>query len=84
MKANGFTLVEVMVALLIFGMIAVAGVTVMRSTIDSQSIVRAQVDRIGEFAAIGVTRVHLRFIEISDVDHLELVASEVLPQVVTL
>ncbi len=49
MKANGFTLVEVMVALLIFGVIAVAGVTVMRSTIDSQTIVRAQIDRVGEF-----------------------------------
>ncbi|MFC0526439.1 LLM class F420-dependent oxidoreductase [Phytohabitans kaempferiae] len=42
------------------------------------------VERIGEFAEIGVTRVHLRFIEISDVDHVELVASEVLPQVVGL
>lgn len=42
------------------------------------------VDRIGEFAAIGVTRVHLRFIEITDVDHLDLVASDVLPQVVAL
>jgi F420-dependent oxidoreductase-like protein len=38
------------------------------------------VDRIGEFAAIGTTRVHLRLTEISDLDHLELIASEVLPQ----
>ncbi|MEJ3747560.1 LLM class F420-dependent oxidoreductase [Actinomycetes bacterium KLBMP 9797] len=38
------------------------------------------VDRIGEFAAIGATRAHLRLIDISDVDHLELVAAEVLPQ----
>jgi general secretion pathway protein J len=45
----GFTLVEMMVALLIFGMIAVAGVTVMRSTVYSQQIVRARVDRVGEF-----------------------------------
>jgi len=39
------------------------------------------VDRIGEFAAIGATRVHLRLIEIDDHDHLSLIASEVLPQV---
>jgi F420-dependent oxidoreductase-like protein len=39
------------------------------------------VQRIGEFAEIGVTRVHLRLIDIADIDHLELVASEVLPQV---
>ncbi|MDG4774722.1 LLM class F420-dependent oxidoreductase [Solwaraspora sp. WMMD792] len=38
------------------------------------------VDRIGEFAAIGTSRVHLRFIDLADLDHLELVAAEVLPQ----
>jgi F420-dependent oxidoreductase-like protein len=38
------------------------------------------VDRIGEFAAIGTTRVHLRLIDMADLDHLELIASEVLPQ----
>ncbi|GAA2704924.1 LLM class F420-dependent oxidoreductase [Micromonospora olivasterospora] len=38
------------------------------------------VDRIGEFAAIGTTRVHLRLIDLADLDHLELVAAEVLPQ----
>ncbi|MEU8376817.1 LLM class F420-dependent oxidoreductase [Micromonospora sp. NPDC048894] len=38
------------------------------------------VDRIGEFAAIGATRVHLRLIELDDLDHLELIAAEVLPQ----
>lgn len=38
------------------------------------------VDRLGEFAAIGATRVHLRLIELDDLDHLELIASEVLPQ----
>jgi general secretion pathway protein J len=46
---RGFTLVEMLVAILIFGVIAAAGVAVMRSTIDSQAIVRAQVDRHGEF-----------------------------------
>ena len=36
--------------------------------------------RIGEFAAIGATRVHLRLIDFADLDHLELIAAEVLPQ----
>ncbi|MBX7265226.1 LLM class F420-dependent oxidoreductase [Micromonospora sp. Llam7] len=38
------------------------------------------VDRIGEFAAIGATRVHLRLIDLSDLDHLDLIAAEVLPR----
>ncbi|MCX4469996.1 LLM class F420-dependent oxidoreductase [Micromonospora sp. NBC_01655] len=38
------------------------------------------VDRIGEFAAIGTARVHLRLIDLADLDHLELIAAEVLPQ----
>lgn len=38
------------------------------------------VERIGRFAAIGATRVHLRFTAIDDLDHLELIASDVLPQ----
>jgi alkanesulfonate monooxygenase SsuD/methylene tetrahydromethanopterin reductase-like flavin-dependent oxidoreductase (luciferase family) len=37
------------------------------------------VERIGEFAAIGTTRVHLRLIDMADLDHLELIAAEVLP-----
>jgi hypothetical protein len=37
------------------------------------------VERIGEFAAIGATRVHLRLIDMADLDHLELIAAEVLP-----
>ncbi|AWS47009.1 LLM class F420-dependent oxidoreductase [Streptosporangium sp. 'caverna'] len=37
------------------------------------------VERIGEFAAIGTTRVHLRLIDMDDLDHLELIAAEVLP-----
>jgi alkanesulfonate monooxygenase SsuD/methylene tetrahydromethanopterin reductase-like flavin-dependent oxidoreductase (luciferase family) len=41
------------------------------------------VDRIGEFAAIGASRVHLRLVEMSDLDHLELIAAEVLPQLRT-
>ncbi|MEV6516931.1 LLM class F420-dependent oxidoreductase [Micromonospora chalcea] len=38
------------------------------------------VDRIGEFAAVGTTRVHLRLIDFDDLDHVELIAAEVLPQ----
>jgi F420-dependent oxidoreductase-like protein len=38
------------------------------------------VDRIGEFAAIGGGRVHLRLTDMFDLDHLELIAAEVLPQ----
>ncbi|HET9516134.1 MAG TPA: LLM class F420-dependent oxidoreductase [Actinoplanes sp.] len=39
------------------------------------------VQRIGEFSAIGATRVHLRLIDLTDIDHLDLIAAEVLPQV---
>jgi F420-dependent oxidoreductase-like protein len=39
------------------------------------------VQRIGELAAAGATRVHLRVIDMSDLDHVDLIASEVLPQV---
>ncbi|MBQ1070173.1 MULTISPECIES: LLM class F420-dependent oxidoreductase [unclassified Micromonospora] len=38
------------------------------------------VDRIGEFAAVGATRVHLRLIDFDDLDHVELIAAEVLPR----
>lgn len=38
------------------------------------------VERIGQFAEIGATRVYLRLTDFADLDHLELLASEVLPQ----
>lgn len=38
------------------------------------------VDRIGELAAVGATRFHLRITDMTDLDHIELIASEVLPQ----
>ncbi|WP_341721417.1 LLM class F420-dependent oxidoreductase [Micromonospora sp. FIMYZ51] len=38
------------------------------------------VDRIGEFAKLGTERVHLRLTDLTDLDHLELIAAEVLPQ----
>jgi len=40
------------------------------------------VQRIGEMAEAGATRVHLRIIDMSDLDHVDLIASEVLPQVI--
>jgi F420-dependent oxidoreductase-like protein len=39
------------------------------------------VDRIGQFAGIGVDRLYLQALDLSDIDHLELVAAEVLPHV---
>ena len=46
---KGFTLVEMLVALAIFGLVSAAGVTVMRFTVDNQAVVRAHTDRIGAF-----------------------------------
>jgi general secretion pathway protein J len=46
---KGFTLVEMLVALAIFGLVAAAGVTVMRFTVDNQAVVRAHANRIGAF-----------------------------------
>jgi F420-dependent oxidoreductase-like protein len=39
------------------------------------------VQRLGELAEAGATRAHLRVIDMADLDHLDLIASEVLPQV---
>ncbi len=39
------------------------------------------VDKIGRFAEIGTTRMYLQVLDLADLDHLELVAREVLPQV---
>ena len=38
------------------------------------------VDRIGQFAALGAGRVYLQTLDLDDVEHLELVAAEVMPQ----
>lgn len=45
---KGFTLVEMMVALLIFGLVAAAGVAVMSFSVDNQQVVRAHAHRLGE------------------------------------
>ncbi|TAK70201.1 MAG: LLM class F420-dependent oxidoreductase [Actinomycetota bacterium] len=42
------------------------------------------VDRLGRFAEIGVSRVYLQMLDLADLDHLELVASQVAPQVAAL
>ncbi|MBB1030673.1 LLM class F420-dependent oxidoreductase, partial [Dietzia sp. SLG310A2-38A2] len=39
------------------------------------------VDTIGRYAAIGARRIYLQMLDMSDLDHLELVASEVARQV---
>jgi F420-dependent oxidoreductase-like protein len=39
------------------------------------------VQRIGEYAAIGATRVYLQTLDLGDLDHLDVVAAAVLPQV---
>lgn len=39
------------------------------------------VDRIGRYAELGITRVYLQTLDLSDLDHLDLVAAEVAPQV---
>jgi len=38
------------------------------------------VDRIGEFAQAGAGRLHLQFLDMTDLDHLDLIAAEVAPQ----
>jgi F420-dependent oxidoreductase-like protein len=39
------------------------------------------VDKIGRFAAVGCDRVYLQVLDLADLDHVELLATEVLPQV---
>jgi hypothetical protein len=39
------------------------------------------VDRLGGFAELGATRFYLQVLDLHDLDHLELIASEVMPQV---
>ena len=38
------------------------------------------VQRIGQFAALGATRFYLQILDLADLDHLELIASEVARQ----
>jgi F420-dependent oxidoreductase-like protein len=38
------------------------------------------VDKIGAFAKVGATRIYLQTLDLSDLDHLDLIAAEVVPQ----
>lgn len=38
------------------------------------------VDKLGRYGATGATRVYLQFMDMTDLDHLELVASQIMPQ----
>ena len=40
--------------------------------------------RLREYAAVGATRVYLQLLDIHDLDHIELLAREVLPAVADL
>ena len=44
----------------------------------------ALVQRLGEMSEIGAGRVHLRLVDMTDLDHIDLIATEVLPQVAQL
>jgi general secretion pathway protein J len=46
---GGFTLVEMLVALAVFGLLCAAGVAVMAHTVDNQGQVGARMDRLGDF-----------------------------------
>ena len=46
---RGFTLLEVMAALAIFGLVAAAGVSVMAYAVDSRGVLRERMDRLGAF-----------------------------------
>lgn len=39
------------------------------------------VDRIGQYAELGVSRIYLQVLDLDDIDHIELVASDVVPHV---
>ena len=46
---KGFTLIEMLVALMIFGLIAAAGVSVMSFTVDNQELVRGRMEKLADF-----------------------------------
>lgn len=48
MNRSGFTLVEVLISLMIFAMLAAAGAAVLGVTIDNRFAVKAQSDRVGD------------------------------------
>ncbi|MHB8911101.1 MAG: type II secretion system minor pseudopilin GspJ [Lysobacter sp.] len=46
---KGFTLVEMLVALVVFGLLSAAGVSVLAYTADNRGVIRGRMDRLGEF-----------------------------------
>lgn len=59
-NVHGFTLLELLVSLAIFGLIAAAGVSVMAYAADNQGALRGRMDRLGEFQrARGILRADL-------------------------
>lgn len=52
-RRNGFTLVEVMIALMIFGMIAAAGVALLSFSVKAQGASGAALDEIGALNRLG-------------------------------
>lgn len=55
MRRDGFTLVEMLVALFVFGLLAAAGAAVMGSTLTSQSAVKSRVERFADFQRLRAT-----------------------------
>ncbi|WP_312148117.1 prepilin-type N-terminal cleavage/methylation domain-containing protein, partial [Brevundimonas sp.] len=51
----GFTLIEVMIALLIFALLAAAGVLVLSQSIDNRFVVKASTDRTAELQRLRAT-----------------------------
>jgi general secretion pathway protein J len=54
---KGFTLVEMLAALFVFGLVSAAGALVMGSTLDGQTVVRSRMDQL---AAFQRTRIFLK------------------------
>lgn len=55
MRRGGFTLVEMLVALAVFGLLAAAGAAVMGSTLSSQAAVKGRVERFADFQRLRAT-----------------------------
>ncbi|WGM37649.1 type II secretion system minor pseudopilin GspJ [Caulobacter sp. NIBR1757] len=55
MRRGGFTLIEMLVALLVFGLLAAAGAAVMGSTLTSQAVVKSRVERFADFQRLRAT-----------------------------
>lgn len=48
-RTHGFTLVEMLVALLVFGLLSTAGVAVMRYAADNRDVISLRMERLAEF-----------------------------------